>query len=160
MRSFKYYFAEADIRNKKEKTLCENIRRYGAVGSSPAMGYGIAEEPDELSRILSHAGVEQQAKAEDSTCDEIEQVDEGRIAEVDQIFQDIANGDMDIYELYQSTPADPVTKYAQDQLMDMYDEVAREYRLHPDDDFEEILDLVAQHIEQDYGHDSTQFDNE
>jgi hypothetical protein len=81
------------------------------------------------------------------------QLNEGRMSEVDQIFQDIATGDMDIYELYQAHATDPVTKYAQDKLQSMYDDVAREHRLHPDDDFEDILDLVAQHIEQDYGND-------
>lgn len=150
MKRFKRYFAEAEIRHKKGTPLRESIRRYGAVGSSPAMGYSINEEPDELDRILSHAGVEQQCK-EECTCDETEQVDEGRMAEVDQIFQDIADGNMDVYDLYRATPSDSVTKYAQDRLMDMYDEVAREHRFHPDDDFEDILDLVAQHIEQDYG---------
>ena len=36
-------------------------------------------------------------------------------------------------------------------LHDMYDEVSREYHLHPDDDFEEIHNRMIDRIEQDYG---------
>jgi hypothetical protein len=40
---------------------------------------------------------------------------------------------------------------AQIILQDMYDDVSREYRLHPDDDFEEIVDRMMDQIESDYG---------
>lgn len=40
---------------------------------------------------------------------------------------------------------------AQIILQDMYDDVSREGRLHPDDDFEQILDRMMDRIESDYG---------
>ena len=40
---------------------------------------------------------------------------------------------------------------AQIMLQDMYDDVSREYRLHPDDDFEEIQGHMMDRIQDDYG---------
>lgn len=40
---------------------------------------------------------------------------------------------------------------AQIMLQDMYDDVSREHRLHPDDDFEQIYDRMMDRIESDYG---------
>ena len=40
---------------------------------------------------------------------------------------------------------------AQIMLQDMYDDVSREYRLHPDDDFEEIQSHMMDRIQDDYG---------
>ena len=40
-------------------------------------------------------------------------------------------------------------------LQDMYDDVSREYRLHPDDDFEQIIERMMDRIEQDYGQETT-----
>ena len=36
-------------------------------------------------------------------------------------------------------------------LQDMYSDISREHRLHPDDDFEEILDVMVNRIDDDYG---------
>jgi hypothetical protein len=33
----------------------------------------------------------------------------------------------------------------------MYDDVALDHQLHPDDDFEKILDIVADQLDNDYG---------
>ena len=40
---------------------------------------------------------------------------------------------------------------AQIMLQDMYDDVSREYRLHPDDDFEQIQSHMMDRIQDDYG---------
>ena len=75
---------------------------------------------------------------------------EGRMAEVDIILQDLASGNMDIYQVM-NNPQGPEETYAADKLKDMYDAVSSDYNLNPDDDFEEIIDIVAQQLADEYG---------
>ena len=49
---------------------------------------------------------------------------------------------------------------AQIMLQDMYDDVSREYRLHPDDDFEQIFDRMMDRIQDDYGQSGVAEDQE
>lgn len=58
----------------------------------------------------------------------------------------VGAGDYDgLYELLTSnTPAGKI-------VQDMYQDVSSESRLHPDDNFEEILDIVMDRLESDYG---------
>ena len=75
---------------------------------------------------------------------------EGRMAEVDIIMQDLASGDMDIYQVM-NNPQGPEESYVSDKLKDMYDAVASDYNLHPDDNFEEIIDIIASQLADEYG---------
>ena len=96
----------------------EEIRRYGAVGNSPAMGHSLTE---------SH------------------------MAEVDMIIQDIIDGEIDPYDIM-TRPKTPEEEYVAKILQQEYETVAIDHRLHPDDDFEKILDIVVDHLADDYGH--------
>ena len=96
----------------------EEIRRYGAVGNSPAMGHSLTE---------SH------------------------MAEVDMIIQDIIDGEIDPYDIM-TRPKTPEEEYVAKILQKEYETVAIDHRLHPDDDFEEILDIVVDHLAADYKH--------
>ncbi len=82
----------------------------------------------------------------------LESVDmrEGRMGEVDMIIHDIINGDADPYTLM-TNPKDPVEEYVASMLQQNFDDVSREHRLHPDDDFEDILNIVVDRLARDYG---------
>lgn len=86
----------------------------------------------------------------------IKDLHEGRMAEVDQILQDVASGELDAYEVA-NNPKTPVEQYAAQQLQQMYDAVATDHGLHADDDFEQIWDIVCDQLAQNYGAD--QFDS-
>jgi len=75
---------------------------------------------------------------------------EGKMSEVDQIIRDIVSGDMDAYTVMTRPQSDTEQHVAQ-ILEREYEEVARSHRLHPDDDFEQILDIVVDNLAQDYG---------
>ena len=74
---------------------------------------------------------------------------ESHMAEVDLILQDIASGDEDIYRVY-TQPRTKEEAYAAKIIGDMYDEVVIDQHLHADDDVEQILDIVANQLEQKY----------
>lgn len=78
------------------------------------------------------------------------QLHESRMAEVDQILQDVASGELDAYQVMNS-PSSPEEEAAAQQLQNMYDQVAQDRGLHPDDQFEEILDAVCDQLAQEYG---------
>ena len=69
-------------------------------------------------------------------------VKEGKMAEVDQLLQDIADGTEDIYQVW-SKPSTPIEQAASDEINKLYDEVVIDTGLHADDDVEQILDRVA-----------------
>jgi hypothetical protein len=72
-----------------------------------------------------------------------------------QVFDQILDGELDAYDVM-NHPRGGAQEYVAMVLQDMYDDVARENRLHPDDNFEEILDIVVDRIEKDYGHSAEQ----
>lgn len=86
---------------------------------------------------------------------EYDNVKESRMAEVDLIFQSLANGDMDIYTVM-NNPQGAEEAYVAEKLQDMYDNVSVDYRLHPDDDFEQIIDIIGNQLADDYGSDEMQ----
>ena len=71
--------------------------------------------------------------------------------DIDQIFRDLANGELDIFDVYSANTSLPAERAAQDKLHQMYDQAAQENNLYPSDDFEEILDIVQKKISQEYG---------
>lgn len=75
---------------------------------------------------------------------------ESHMAEADSIIQDIINGDLDAYDVMTS-PKTPEEKYVANMIQAMYDDISIDHRLHPDDNFEEILDIVVDRLEKDYG---------
>jgi len=78
-------------------------------------------------------------------------VAESRMADIDIIIQNIIDGDADPYNLLTS-PATPEEQYVSKMLQKEYEDVAIDYRLHPDDDFEQIMDRVVDRLAQKYGH--------
>ena len=87
--------------------------------------------------------------------DQDNDVTEGKMAEVDAIFQNLANGTMDIYDVM-NNPQNSVEKYVSEKLQDMYDNISIDNRLHPDDDFEQIIDIMGNQLADDYGTDEMQ----
>ena len=75
---------------------------------------------------------------------------ESAMGEVDQIMQDIAAGRADAYDVM-TNPKSPTEQAAARMLQDMYDNVSIDHRLHPDDDFEQILDIVVDQLADEYG---------
>jgi hypothetical protein len=68
----------------------------------------------------------------------------------DETAQLILNNDMDIYDIL--TCREGRIKGGEDVLIqDMYDETAADNGLHPDDDFEEIIEIMMGNIAADFG---------
>jgi hypothetical protein len=79
---------------------------------------------------------------------------ESGMSRVDYLMQEIGAGDVDIYDIY-ANPQTDEEKYASKIVNRMYDDVSINHGLHPDDNFEEILEIVADQIAQDYPMDNT-----
>jgi hypothetical protein len=79
---------------------------------------------------------------------------ESGMGDVDYLMQEIGVGDVDIYDIY-ANPETDEEKYASKIVKRMYDDVSINHGLHPDDNFEEILEIVADQIAQDYPMDDT-----
>lgn len=68
----------------------------------------------------------------------------------DETARLILNEDMDIYDIL--TDRETRIRDGEDVLIqEMYDDVARDHGLHPDDDFEEIIELMMEQITEDHG---------
>ena len=75
---------------------------------------------------------------------------EGFSSEADQVLAQVGSGELDAYDVMNS-PKTPAQVKAAEIIQQMYDEVSIDNQLHPDDDFEKILDIVADHLASDYG---------
>ncbi len=82
------------------------------------------------------------------------EVIESAMGNIDYLMQEIGAGEVDIYDIY-ANPKTEEERYASKIVNRMYNDVAINYRLHPDDNFEEILDIVADQIAHDYPMDNT-----
>lgn len=62
----------------------------------------------------------------------------------------ILNDDIDVYDILRCNESR--IKDGEDVLIqEMYDEIASDNRLHPDDDFEEIIEILLEDIAADFG---------
>ena len=95
-------------------------------------------------------GASESADAEEAD----KEILESGMSRVDYLMQEIGAGDVDIYDIY-ANPKTEEEKYASKIVNRMYDDVAINHGLHPDDNFEEILEIVADQIAQDYPMDNT-----
>jgi hypothetical protein len=72
-------------------------------------------------------------------------------AEIEATLAKIAAAGDDGYEMIYDGLNGLLGGQVQIILQDMYDDVSRENRLHPDDGYEQIIDRMMDHIESDYG---------
>lgn len=72
---------------------------------------------------------------------------EGQIPHL--IARALIDGSIDIYDVM-NNPNNPAERDASRVLQDMYNQIAEEQGLHPDDDFEQIQDRMYDMIERDY----------
>jgi hypothetical protein len=79
------------------------------------------------------------------------EVEEGHSSEAELTLAKIAAAGDDGYDMIQDGMDGLLGGEVEIILQDMYNEVSRESRLHPDDDSEEIIDRMMDHIENDYG---------
>jgi hypothetical protein len=77
-------------------------------------------------------------------------LEEGAMDEADMVIQDLVRGDLDAYTVM-TRPTTPSEQYVSKIMQDIYDDVSIDQRLHPDDDFEQILDIVIDRLADDYG---------
>lgn len=75
---------------------------------------------------------------------------EGFSSETDQVLAQVGSGELDAYDVM-SSPKGPAQAEASKVIQDMYDDVVIDHRLHPDDDFEQILNIVADQLAEEYG---------
>lgn len=74
---------------------------------------------------------------------------------IQQVVDQLLDGELDPYDVM-SRPQGPAQEQMAAILQDMYDDVAMDFRLHPDDDFEQIFDRVMDRLEDEYGHSGDQ----
>ncbi len=111
--------------------------------------YGIGEsKPDFLD--LDKDGDEEESMKDAADDAEEDDVKEGFSSEADQILAQVGAGNLDAYDVM-TRPQGPAQTEAAKVIQDMYDEVAIDHHLHPDDDFEKILDIVTDQLDKDYG---------
>lgn len=68
----------------------------------------------------------------------------------DETARLILNDDIDLYDILMDR--ETRIRDGEDVLIqEMYDGVARDHGLHPDDDFEEILEIMMEDIQADFG---------
>jgi hypothetical protein len=79
-----------------------------------------------------------------------EEVEEGFSSDSDLVLAKAGSGELDIYDVM-TNPKTPAEATAAKIIQQMYDDVSIDHHLHPDDDFEQILDIVADQLEADYG---------
>jgi hypothetical protein len=79
----------------------------------------------------------------------VDRLEESAMSEVDILLQDIARGDVDIYNVY-ANPKTNVEKFVSDQIHEKYDEIVIDKGLHPDDDVERILQMIQDDLAKDY----------
>jgi hypothetical protein len=75
---------------------------------------------------------------------------EGFSSDSDMILAKAGSGELDIYDVM-TNPKTPAEAVAAKTIQQMYDDVSIDHGLHPDDDFEKILDIVADQLAADYG---------
>lgn len=74
---------------------------------------------------------------------------EGRMAEVDTIFQNLARGERGITDVM-NNPENAEERYASTILQDMFDEVVMDYDLDPRLDHDKIMDVLTDRIYDEY----------
>jgi hypothetical protein len=79
-----------------------------------------------------------------------EEVEEGFSSDSDLVLAKAGSGELDIYDVM-TNPKNPAEVTAAKIIQQMYDDVSIDHHLHPDDDFEKILDIVADQLAADYG---------
>ena len=94
----------------------------------------------DFGRMLKHRLVKKADKS----------VEEGFSSESDQVLAKAGSGELDIYDVM-TNPKNPAEVTAAKIIQQMYDDVAIDHGLHPDDDFEPILDIVADQLADEYG---------
>jgi len=144
------------------------IKRYLDSKAKMLAGYGYtpaqAVQDRQLSELAKLAGLEGDddlSAGEDFSWDTVgkphaadyepehEVVDEGGMSELDLLMQDLGTGEADIYDVM-TNPKTRVEQAASKMLQDMYNEVSIDSHLHPDDDFEDIINIMADQIAKDH----------
>ena len=113
--------------------------------------YGIEEsKPDFLDLDDDGNKTEPMKDAAADAEDDEDEVKEGFSTDAEQVLAQCGSGDLDCYDVM-TNPKTPAEATAAKIIQQMYDDVAIDHHLHPDDDFEQILDIVADQLDQDYG---------
>jgi hypothetical protein len=75
-------------------------------------------------------------------------VAEGKMDEISAIIDDIVNDEIDMYDIVSRNwkPSGDVETFVQRTLIKAYDQIAAENGLHPDDDFEPIIEIMYNDI--------------
>lgn len=104
---------------------------------APAVQAPVSSLESQLDEIARLAGIDRPAAPL------IDETDTGNDPD-ESIIQGIIAGNVDFYDAMQDNT--PTGRY----LQGLYDDAAREYRLHPDDQFEEIIDRAISWLEHDW----------
>ena len=112
--------------------------------------YGIEESKPDFLDLDKDGDKEESMKDAADDAEEEDEVKEGFSTDAERVLAQVGSGELDAYDVM-NHPKTPAEQEAAKVMQDMYDEVAVDHHLHPDDDFEKILDIVADQLEADYG---------
>ena len=115
--------------------------------ASPTNNMPVTQELDEIAALAGLARPAATAVATNVASNLMDETTD--TAEVDSILSKVGTGELDAYDVM-NNPKNPIEQSAANEISRMYDEVASSYRLHPDDDFERIYDIVADRLASDY----------
>ncbi len=136
-------YKDMDIDDEEDEFKRESVDLSNIRGD-----YGIEEsKPDFLD--LDKDGDEEESM-KDAADDAENDVKEGFSTDAEQVLAQCGSGELDCYDVM-TRPQGPAQEEAAKVIQDMYDEVVIDHHLHPDDDFEQILDIVADQLDNDYG---------
>ena len=113
---------------------------------SPTNAMPVSKELDEIAALAGLARPVATAVATNVASNLIDETADS--SEVDAILAKVGNGDLDAYDIM-NRPQGPAEVEASKILNDKYNDIAIDHRLHPDDQFEEIIDIMCDQLSSD-----------
>lgn len=114
---------------------------------SPTNAMPVSKELDEIAALAGLARPVATAVATNVASNLIDETADS--SEVDEVLAKIGSGELDAYDVM-NRPQGPAQVEASKVLNDKYNDISVDYRLHPDDQFEEIIDIMCNQLSDDY----------
>lgn len=163
---FDYYFSNGEMPYSVAKArsgdpyqwVAQQLERYTGVSEAfvdvhqsnipaPTNEVPVSKELDEIAALAGIARPVATAVATQAASNLIDET--ASSDEVDAILSKVGTGELDAYDVM-NNPVGPAQVEASKYLQDKYDDIAIDYRLHPDDQFEEIIDIMCNQLSDDY----------
>jgi hypothetical protein len=151
-------FAEEQVDELSPDTLKSYIKRAGSSSHKNSASNLASRAADKLAQA-HNPGVEDDGYDDDhksylrskGIAKAVDRLEEGGMSEVDLTLQEIARGNVDIYDIY-ANPKSNVEKFVSDQIHDRVEQLTKERpELRHELDIEKVLGIIKMDLEDDYG---------